>query len=78
MNASTTTVLGVELRTDEARLTWKNAGPDLVFRLTGPSLDLTIHAGPDLIRQMKQMISWADPMSAPPDRPILARPNGCQ
>jgi hypothetical protein len=75
MNASITTVLGVDMRTDETTLTWKNAGPDLVFRLTGPSLDLTVQAGPDLIRQMKQMISWADPML---DRKISATSNGCQ
>ena len=51
----------VELRTEETRLTWRGSGPELVFRLTGPDGDVVVRAGPELLRQMKQMIAWAEP-----------------
>jgi hypothetical protein len=52
-------MLTVDVRNDLAVVTWENSGPHLTFRLSTDAGELTFLAGPHVIRQLRQMLSWA-------------------
>ncbi len=59
-NAATKRKVTVDTREAPAVVTWENSGPDLIFRLCTGEADYTFIASPEVIRQIRQMLSWAD------------------
>jgi hypothetical protein len=47
------------MRAGPAVVTWENSGPDLVFHLATGEVNLTFIAGTEVLRQLRQMLSWA-------------------
>jgi hypothetical protein len=60
----------MDLRDDRAAVTWEIGAP-LTLHLSTGEVDLTLVVGPHAIRQLRQMLSWADGHPAVPQGPIL-------